>query len=315
MVSNNSAIAAIRSILVALLLLVSVNPVVSLSRPILATTGSSDRGSAGLRGVVRVRSLQNNAFFSSTALRGGDGDELSHEFIDSHPTDINNNSHDSELKSYASEASALFGNLRIPAALFAGAAAQQAFAMPISSTASEGLKIGIVKRLYALLMVGCLASQIVTVVVSTCCMTAMALGPVHKTKAKSVGDLLDSEYDLEWISVRLCFLGGLGCYAIAVGLRAWVTIVCPVFATASLGVIISSTLLCLAFVRNSLRFRGDDFLVKMPLQFAKLVFQRAKKDGMFALAMITHLITWIHIVMNIPHIWTYLATYHSLPCP
>ena len=67
-------------------------------------------------------------------------------------------------KDYSSEAAGLFGNVRIPAALFAGAAAGAAFALPLG--VSEGLKVGLVKRLYALLMMGSLSSEIVAVVVS-----------------------------------------------------------------------------------------------------------------------------------------------------
>eukprot|EP00571_Detonula_confervacea_P009945 CAMPEP_0172302274 /NCGR_PEP_ID=MMETSP1058-20130122/4002_1 /TAXON_ID=83371 /ORGANISM="Detonula confervacea, Strain CCMP 353" /LENGTH=184 /DNA_ID=CAMNT_0013012697 /DNA_START=35 /DNA_END=586 /DNA_ORIENTATION=- len=184
MVLRNSAIAALQSILLTLLL-ASVNPVLSLSRPMSGRTArDGGRVMPSAAGVgVGVRTSQQQHVSSSTALRGGD--------ISSHNTD---NSDDAELKSYASEASGLFGILRVPAALFAGASAGAAFAMPIAST--EGLKIGMVKRLYALLMISSLASQIVVVFVSTLTMGAMTLGFAHKTK--SVGDLLDREYSLEW---------------------------------------------------------------------------------------------------------------------
>ena len=46
---------------------------------------------------------------------------------------------ETELKDYKSEASSLFGNIRVPAALFAGASAGAAFAMPVAA-AGEGLK-------------------------------------------------------------------------------------------------------------------------------------------------------------------------------
>lgn len=278
------------------------NPAVSLSRPKPVTTRSGDRGvttpSAAAGVGVAVRASQNVS--SSTAnLRGG-GDIAS-------PTT------DKELKSYASEASGLFGILRVPAALFAGASAGAAFAMPtatasamLTATASaEGLKIGLAKRLYAPLMISCLASQIIVVVVSTLTMGALTLGFAHKTK--SVGDLLDREYSLEWTAVQFFFLAGLGCFAIGSGLRAWVTIACPIFSKASLGMIISATLLCLAFVRDTSRYGNDNMLVKIPLQLVKLLFQRAKKDGMFALALVTYLITWIYIVMNAHNVWALLA--------
>jgi hypothetical protein len=59
-------------------------------------------------------------------------------------------------------------NIRIPAALFAGA-----FAMP-SIGMSDSLKLVLVKRLYSLLLLGSLSSQIVAVVVSTLTVGALA---------------------------------------------------------------------------------------------------------------------------------------------
>eukprot|EP00580_Thalassiosira_gravida_P000950 CAMPEP_0201615962 /NCGR_PEP_ID=MMETSP0492-20130828/32691_1 /ASSEMBLY_ACC=CAM_ASM_000837 /TAXON_ID=420259 /ORGANISM="Thalassiosira gravida, Strain GMp14c1" /LENGTH=266 /DNA_ID=CAMNT_0048083793 /DNA_START=26 /DNA_END=826 /DNA_ORIENTATION=- len=208
-----------------------------------------------------------------------------------------------ELKSYASEASSLFGNLRVPASLFAGASVGAAFAMPIGGP--EGLTIGLVKRIYALLMISSLACQTVVVVVSTCTMGALALGAVEKTK--SVGDLLELDYSLEWITARFFFLTGTGCFSVGSGIRAWITIGCPIFARASLGMIISATLLSFAFVRDTSRHGKDKLLHKLPVKFVKLLIQKAKKDWMFALSLLVYSITWTYIIVNAPHVWMWLA--------
>ena len=53
------------------------------------------------------------------------------------------------------------------------------------------------------------------------------------------------------------------------GLRAWVTIACPVFAKAALGVIVSSALLCVSFIEHLQQGGGgellDGFVKNFPL--------------------------------------------------
>jgi len=164
---NNMSKNAAVGIFVSILLLASVSTTDSLSLPISAMTRSRsgpDRGLASSRNDGGDRDFTSDVGSKNVmALRGGGIDNINNV----------------ELKSYASEASNLFGNLRVPASLFAGASVGAAFAMPIDGP--EGLKIGLVKRLYALLMISSLACQVVVVVVTTCTMGALALGAVEKT--------------------------------------------------------------------------------------------------------------------------------------
>ena len=209
------------------------------------------------------------------------------------------------LQDFRGQASALFGNIRIPAALFAGASAGAAFAMPLSMQ-SESLKFGLVKRLYALLMMGALSSEIIAVVVST--VTVASLSARESPKTKSVSDLLEQSYAFEWITARLHFLMGVMYFVLGMGFRAWITIACPIIAKAALGTILSAALLCVAVVmevETTQAFVGNFFT--MPWKFTKLFAARAKRKPLFALALALSATTGGYILYQTPHVLTYLA--------
>ena len=206
-----------------------------------------------------------------------------------------------ELQDYSGPAASLFGNLRIPAALFAGAAAGSAFAMPLSPT--DGLKFGLAKRIYALLMMGSLSAEIITIVVSTLAMGSMTVRPTELTK--STRELLANKYDFEWVSARLHFLMGILFFAIGTGMRAWVSISCPVFALSAVGLIASSTLFCLAVIDERER-EGGSSLLAVPFKFLKLMLTRIKSDFLFGLSFALATATGIYILLNVPHIYHYL---------
>jgi hypothetical protein len=225
---------------------------------------------------------------------------------------------DVAVQDFRPQASALFANIRIPAALFAGASAGAAFAMPLVGM-SDGLKLGLVKRLYALLLLGALSSQILAVVVST--LTVGALGAsAHyddtPPMTKSVSELLRTRYDLEWVTVRLHFFTGILCFIVGIGLRAWVTIGCPVIAKAALGLILSATVLCLAFMQemevneaSSSSSSSGSFLegvVQLPFRYVMLLMRRASRKPLFAAALALSTTTFGYILYKIPHIMKWL---------
>jgi len=220
------------------------------------------------------------------------------------------------LQDYRPQASALFGNIRIPAALFAGASAGAAFAMPILAT-DASMKLGLVKRLYALLLLGALSCEVVAVVVSTLAVGALSTGCQGKedcnVKTTSVAELLQEYYSLEWVTARLHFLAGVVLFLVGVGMRAWVTIACPVISKAALGMIVSSTFLCLAFIQE-LKERSTgasilDGVVRMPLHYLRLLFHKAReKKPLFQLAFVSSLGTAIYIIAKTPHILKWLAS-------
>lgn len=212
-----------------------------------------------------------------------------------------------ELKDYSGEASGLFGNVRIPAALFAGASAGAAFAMPLGHGA-EAFRVAMVKRVYALLMMGSLSSQILAVVIATLAVGSLATSE-SKNPTSSVAQLIRDKYHLEWIGTRWHFLSGVLMFVVGLGLRAWVTISCPVFAKAALGVIVSSALLCVAFIEHSQQ--GGELLdgfVKLPFKYIQLFLERAKGNPLFALAFVAGAVTNIYILAKVPHIVHYLSS-------
>ena len=212
-----------------------------------------------------------------------------------------------ELQDFSNEATGLFNNVRIPAALFAGASAGATFALPL--VASEGLKVGMVKRIYALMMMGALSSEVVAVVVSTLTMGALSTQSKKRT-AVSLHDFLLNYYELEWSSTRLHFLSGVLLFSLAIGMRAWISISCPVVAKAALGIILSSTLLCLSFWRQ---LEGDSFMdgvVQLPARYAGALIRRSKQSEFFAASFTLTLVTALYIIMSIPHVAKYLLAAH-----
>ena len=207
---------------------------------------------------------------------------------------------------YAGEAAGLFGNIRIPAALFAGASAGAAFALPIGM--NESMKIATVKRVYALMMMGALSSEIVAVVVSTLTMGALSTQTKPHT-APSLRDYLRDYLDLEWVSARIHFLGGVLLFSLATGLRAWISIACPVVANAALGIILSSTVLCLSFLAQLEGGTFSDGFFRLPLRYTHTLVNRSKHSKMFAVSLAFSLATTLYIIGSIPHVYKYLLTH------
>ncbi len=217
-------------------------------------------------------------------------------------------------KDYGGDVASLFGNFRIPASLFAGASAGAAFAMPIGA-AEEGLRIGFVKRYYALLMIGSLSSQLITIIVSTAAMVTISSCGNSRPKTSSVGELLNQNFELEWTAARLFFNAGLMMFAAGAGLRSWISIGCPVFANAALGFILSSTILCIAFMREMERaLMVDDEgnhtssnLFTICLRFVSLLVKHSRQQPLFALSALIASITGGYIILKTPHIIHYLT--------
>ena len=225
-----------------------------------------------------------------------------------------------ERKDYGGDAASLFGNFRIPASLFAGASIGAAFAMPIGA-AEDGLRIGIIKRSYALLMIGSLSSQLITIIVSTAAMVTISSCGKSRPKTSSVGELLNQHFELEWTAARLFFNAGLMMFAAGAGLRSLLSIGCPVFANAAFGFILSSTILCIAFMREMERALvvGDDNgvdgnystsnLFTIFVRFVSLLTKHARKQPLFALSAFIASITGGYLILKTPHIVYYLTSH------
>ena len=212
-----------------------------------------------------------------------------------------------ELKDYGSEMSALFGNIRIPAALFAGASAGAAFAMPLGT--ADGLKLGFVKRTYALLMMSALSCQLLAIIVATLSMGTIAVS-AESRKAACLADYIEEYFDLSWVTARWNFLAGIFSFVVGMGIRAWMVVTCPIFGKAALGIIASSTILAVGFVEDNERQRRSNGVSKgllgLTIRYVISMLKKAAKDPLFAFGCFLSLVTWGYVVYNLPHVWQYL---------
>jgi len=213
---------------------------------------------------------------------------------------LNGGNDNGPLKDYSHEASYLFENIRIPAALFAGVSAGAAFSLPL--TVKEGLKLRMVKRVYALLMIVSLSSHIIALMVATLSIESIATKMEdQKTASLSLKDFLHNTYDLEWTISRFHFLCGLMSFVLASGLRAMISINCPYISRAAVGIILSAFLISLSFVQS---LQGG--LLHLPSKVMQLSVKRARRDPFFTVAMLCSIATWLYIIMNASNVYVYL---------
>ena len=99
------------------------------------------------------------------------------------------------LKDCGGVVSSLFGNTRIPATLIAGASLGSAFALPLSP--SDNMKLGMLKRVYSLLMMNAMSSMLLVVLVSTIVMNDIVLAPQARF-SRNAFEYIDHHYKLEW---------------------------------------------------------------------------------------------------------------------
>lgn len=99
------------------------------------------------------------------------------------------------LKDCGGVVSSLFGNTRIPATLIAGASLGSAFALPLSP--SDNMKLGMLKRVYSLLMMNAMSSMLLVVLVSTIVMNDIVLAPQVRF-SRNAFEYIDHHYKLEW---------------------------------------------------------------------------------------------------------------------
>lgn len=225
---------------------------------------------------------------STTAIRGesadsdNDGDEVDHGV----------------------KVSDIFGNLRIPASLIAGAALASAFEMPLADT--DGLKLGAVKRIYSLAMLNTLSSMLLTVLVSTMCMHDIDMCPPRP--AKYVKDYIEKHYALEWMLMKINFIWGNIIFVSASMLRGWVFLKSPIIGDGVLGIMGS---LLLVSVSILVEFTNNQ-TGRTPMQQIKrnisLVLDKTKTNRMFAVSILTWVATVIYLIAKVPYIYFQLTS-------
>jgi hypothetical protein len=217
-------------------------------------------------------------------------------------TTIRGGSNDDELKDCGEAVAGLFGNLRIPASLVAGASLGSAFAMPLN--ASDGLKLGMVKRIYALLMMGSLASMLLVVLVATVTMNDIVICPTRRSK--SVGDYIEENYAMEWLATKINFIWGNVAFVVGASLRGWMAISCAVISKGVLGIMTSLLLVAISVFLEKEKNRTGMNLLEQWSQAMKIVGNRMKGNPLFGVAVIMWVSTVGYIFAEIPHIYQFL---------
>jgi len=193
------------------------------------------------------------------------------------------------------------------AALFAGASAGAAFAMPLGT--SDGLALGFVKRIYALLMMSALSCQLLAIIVATLSMGNISISPEPRM-ASSLPGYIEEHFDLSWVTARWNFLFGIFAFVLGQGMRAWLTTGCPIFGRAALGIIASSSILAIGFIEDSDRKRSSggasEGLISLTVKYVRLTLKKATKDPWFALGSLLTALTWLYVIYNLPHVYKYL---------
>lgn len=182
-----------------------------------------------------------------------------------------------EAKDWGPAASGIFNNIRTPAALIAGATFGGIFALQ-PSLADTALQ-GAAKRIYLLIGIGTLASELVATIVATCALEKLSdeqalnrVGSYEGVKSflRGVG------LELDYVASETHFLFGVLGFAIMVGMRAWIAFACPAFGVAGLSTIIAALCLMLFFINggSSNAARPFAFLQEARL-YVELLLQQA----------------------------------------
>lgn len=233
---------------------------------------------------------KNDPASTTAAIRGGDGGD---------------DDDDVELKECCAQVAGMFGNLRIPASLIAGASLGSAFALPMLE--SDGFKVGFAKRIYAFSMISTLGSMLLVVIISTIVMNDISLCP--KRLSKSVGDYVNENYTLEWMLVKSNFYYGALSFVVGSGFRAWISIACPVVGRGVIGILVSLTLICQSYLIEKTKGHtpGETSIRKMVVRFVKEIGAKSKANPLFGAGAITWLATVTYLVIKFPHIYLYLS--------
>ena len=234
--------------------------------------------------VLGRKTPHSNSFGSSTVIRGG-------------------SKHDEESKDWGAALTGLFGNLRIPASLIAGASLGSAFSLPMLG--SDGSRIGFAKRMYAFSMLSTLGSMLLVVILSTIVMNDVAIHPARTSE--SLGDYIDEHYCLEWMLVRSHFYYGTFAFVGGTAFRSWISVACPIVGRIILGVLFSLGLVCFSFLIEKTRGQVEGKPIHtMISRFVREIGAKSKTNLLFGAGVASWVTTVIYLIIKIPHIYLYL---------
>ena len=216
---------------------------------------------------------------------------------------------DDELQDFGGSVAGLFGNLRIPASLIAGASLGSAFALPMLD--SDAARIGMAKRLYAFSMVTTLGSMLLVVIITTIVMNDIALRP--KRLSKTAADYIEENYGCEWMIVRSHFFYGSFAFLGASAFRAYISIACPVIGKGVLGILTSLGLMAMSYlIENTVGRRPE--AETYPERFGRFVTtigKKAKSNVWFGAGAITWIWAVAYLIYKLPHMYIYLVNMNA----
>ena len=206
------------------------------------------------------------------------------------------------VKQFDGAASAVFNNLRIPAALVAGAAFGGAFGLQLNS--ADAFALALAKRAYVVIAVMALASELLVVVTATCALDAM-----NRADSLVPAETLSCWFERNGLELEnlVCtvhfFFGLLGLTAM-VGLRAWITISCARIAKGTLGLIASVVLIMISMLNRDLD------LFKLSRRYGAALYSRIATKR--PIGLVVGIVLGVISVAHLGETFRLLAAYHGV---
>mmetsp|Transcript_7311 Transcript_7311/g.14620 ORF Transcript_7311/g.14620 Transcript_7311/m.14620 type:complete len:232 (+) Transcript_7311:33-728(+) len=157
------------------------------------------------------------------------------------------------LKDFSGPAAGLFGNMRVPAALVAGASIPMGLIAGPKLAADDPPKLQALKTLHALLAVTTLSNQLLVVLWST--IAVNKLSEVAAPPAVSLMAFISRDYEMAWIGCNVHFLSGILTLCCMAGLNMHINYGAAIGRAASL--LTSSTVLFMTSIVNEGVAQGD----------------------------------------------------------
>eukprot|EP00535_Pseudo-nitzschia_heimii_P004842 CAMPEP_0197186606 /NCGR_PEP_ID=MMETSP1423-20130617/14242_1 /TAXON_ID=476441 /ORGANISM="Pseudo-nitzschia heimii, Strain UNC1101" /LENGTH=279 /DNA_ID=CAMNT_0042637967 /DNA_START=12 /DNA_END=851 /DNA_ORIENTATION=+ len=224
-----------------------------------------------------------------------------HANRESSPSAIRDGGQQSE--DYGGTVAAMFGNLRIPASLLSGASLGSAFALPFLP--SDSGMIGFAKRMYIFSMMTTLGSMLLVLIISTILINDIYVHPPRL--ANSVGDYIDENYALEWMMVRSHFYYGALAFIVGSTFRAYVSISCPVFGNAIVGILSSLSLISISYLIDRIRIQSGQRFRQTLRRYLKEIGDNMKAKPVFGIGVLIWLASVSYLIVKVPHIYCYFV--------
>lgn len=157
------------------------------------------------------------------------------------------------LQDFSAATAGLFGNIRVPAALVAGAGITIGYANASPPNDSDLPRVAMLKKLNALLAMACLSTELIAVLWST--IEVNKLYEISHAPTQSLMELLKRDYALSWLGTNIHFIVGLFMLMPMTAIFVWVNMGPGLGKVAVLGSV--STVCFMGSVVNHGVARGD----------------------------------------------------------